>query len=248
MKITLDQIRSDLAEKGWKVRSEEYINLSTDMEFECPEGHLVIAPYKKIRNKFQCPICNSNPLKKMDMSPIPKTEARRVLALDQATKISGWSLWDDETLLRYGVFKAKSKDTIDRLVEIRQWLTNLIINYKPDIVLLEDIQYQQKIEGKAVFNGEAINGVTVYKALAELLGVLQVSLREQGVDFKVVSSSTWRADVGIKGKTRTDKKRSAQVHVRDWFDINVTEDEADAICIGRYGTRNCKPVEMFQWG
>lgn len=106
----------------------------------------------------------------------------------------------------------------------------------------------QRIEGKAVFNGETVNGVTVYKALAELLGVLQVSLREQGVDFKVVSSSTWRSDVGIKGKTRTDKKRSAQVHVRDWFDINVTEDEADAICIGRYGTRNCKPVEMFQWG
>lgn len=52
MKITLDQIRSNLAEKGWKVRSEEYINLSTDMEFECPEGHLVIAPYKKLEINF----------------------------------------------------------------------------------------------------------------------------------------------------------------------------------------------------
>ena len=106
----------------------------------------------------------------------------------------------------------------------------------------------EKVEGKTVFNGNAVNGVTVYKTLAELLGVLQVSLREQGIDFEVVSSSVWRKEIGIKGKMRSEKKQSAQKQVREWFNIDVSEDEADAICIGQYAVRKHKTVKMFQWG
>lgn len=244
MKITLDQIQSNLQEKGWKVLSDKYVNLSEEMEFECPKGHKVLAPYKKIRDKFRCPICDADPIKKLDINPIKKTNARRVLALDQATKISGWSLWDNDDLVKYGVFKTKSVDTVDRLIEVRQWLYNLLINYKPDIVLLEDIQLQNTVNGKKT---DGVVGVTTYKALAELLGVLQVTLREQGINFKVVPSSVWRSDVGVKGWSRVDRKRSAQTLVRDWIQTNVTEDEADAICIGRYGAKNCKAVQMNKW-
>lgn len=248
MKITLDQIRREAEKQGWKVNSTKYVNLTTDMEFECPNGHQVVLPYKKLRDKFCCPQCNTNPLKDLKLAPIEKNGAKRILALDQATKITGWSLWDDETLVQYGLFRTKAKTSVDRLSEIHQWLNQLVGIYKPDLVLLEDIQYQEKVEGKTVFNGNAVNGVTVYKTLAELLGVLQVSLREQGVDFEVVSSSVWRKEIGIKGKMRSEKKQSAQKQVKEWFNIDVSEDEADAICIGQYAVRKHKTVKMFQWG
>lgn len=249
MKITLDQIKADLSEKGWKVLSDEYVNLTSEMKFKCPEGHIVIAPYKKIRNKFECPICKNNPLKNLDSSPLPKTKETRLLALDQATQISGWSLWDGNKLVRYGVFTASSKDTIERLSQIHFWLLNLIINFQPDIVILEDIQMQDFSgnSGKERTSKYDTIGVTTFKSLAELLGVLQVTLKENKIDFKVVSSQVWRKGIGIKGRTRTDRKRSAQQFVKQEYDINVSEDEADAICLGRYGIKNYALPKVIKW-
>lgn len=249
MKITLDQIKADLSEKGWKVLSDEYVNLSTEMEFKCPEGHIVMAPYKKIRGKYECPICKSNPLKNIDNTSIPKTKETRLLALDQATQISGWSLWDGNKLIKYGIFHATSKDTIERLSQIHFWLLNLILNFQPDIVILEDIQMQDfsgKSKEEKISRYDTI-GVTTFKSLAELLGVLQVTLKENKIDFKVISSQVWRKGIGIKGRSRADRKRSAQRLVKEWYDINVTEDEADAICIGKYGIDNCQPPTIIKW-
>lgn len=241
MKITLDQIKTNLGEKGWKVLSNEYINLTTDMEFECPEGHKVITPYRKLRTKLECPVCKNNPFKEMETIPAPKNGVQRVLALDQATQISGWSLWDDDQLIKYGAFKTTPKDTVDRLVQMRHWLLNLIANYQPDVIVFEDIQLQEH-QG-----AQKDMGVTTYKALAELLGVLRVTSKEAKIDSKVISSNTWRKDVGVKGRSRADRKRSAQQLVKEWYDINVTEDEADAICLGRYGIKNCVAPKLIKW-
>ena len=52
------------------------------MEFECPNGHQVILPYKKLRDKFCCPQCNTNPLKDLKLAPIEKKRKKRILALD----------------------------------------------------------------------------------------------------------------------------------------------------------------------
>ena len=36
--------------------------------------------------------------------------------------------------------------------------------------------------------------------------------------------------------------------VKRWYDVQVSEDEADAICIGRYGSNNFKKeIEMVSW-
>lgn len=57
---------------------------------------------------------------------------------------------------------------------------------------------------------------------------------ELKVPFKICSTNTWRAHCGVKGQKRADKKRSMQLLVKEWFDITVTDDEADAIGIGKY--------------
>ena len=60
-------------------------------------------------------------------------------------------------------------------------------------------------------------------------------------------SQVWRKGIGIKGRTRTDRKRSAQQFVKQEYDINVSEDEADAICLGRYGIKNCISPKVIKW-
>jgi len=91
-------------------------------------------------------------------------------------------------------------------------------------------------------------GVTTYRTLARLQGALLVACKESGVDAVVCAPATWRAHCGVKGRTRADKKRSMQNLVKEWFDVTVSDDVADAIGLGKYVSNTYKKkVEIFNW-
>lgn len=113
----------------------------------------------------------------------------------------------------------------------------MINAWKPDLVILEDIQLQKTNQG-----GDA---VLTYKKLAQLLGTLENYLYETKISYKIVPSATWRALSDIKGKNRTEKKRSAQLKVKEQYDISVTQDEADAILIGVWGAHQHKKNDII---
>ena len=240
-KIKIEDIRKAAIEHNWTVVSEEYKNLNTDMEFICNEGHNVYAPYKKIRDKWECPICQKNKYFNFDSEIKPKKKnIQRTIGLDQATHLTGYSIFDGNDLIYADVFEATAEDEIQRDIEIRNWLIQLIQNWNPDVIGLEDIQLQQ-------FNSKMI-GVTTYRTLARLQGILMAACEEQKVEYVVCAPATWRANSGVKGRTRTDKKRSMQTLVKEWFDITVSDDVADAIGIGKYISENHKKkVEVFNW-
>lgn len=47
--------------------------------------------------------------------------------------------------------------------------------------------------------------------------------------------ATWRNFSSIKGKSRSDRKKNAQLKVQSLYDIKVGTDVAEAILIGRWG-------------
>ena len=59
----------------------------------------------------------------------------------------------------------------------------------------------------------------------------------------------WRSAVGVKGRSRSDKKKSGQLIVKQRYGEIYANDESDAILIGLYGIRQdfSKP-EMMSWG
>ena len=248
-RLKINDIKKDLEERGWKLLSEEYQNLDSILEFQCPEGHHVLKSYKQIRRKYECPICKKNPLNKINQIDFPpKKDCRRLLALDQATIITGWALYDDEKLINYGIYNANQEENLNsRLVNIKQWLVNIVELAKPDIVVFEDIQLQEF--EKRIPNQKKDNiGLLTYKALAKLIGVLECLLTEMKIEYYIVPSSVWRSSVNITGRSRSDKKKNAQIKVKQWYDIRVSEDEADAICIGRHGSKAySKKTRMIKW-
>lgn len=228
-RITLDSIREELAADNWKLLSPEYKNLDGDLVFECNEGHTVYSNWKRIRSRRECPICRDNQFKK-DMKVAPKgKDVFRTLALDQATHITGYALFDNDFLIKFGTFETNLEDEIARDNKLKSWMLQMIEVWQPDRVLLEDIQYQDKIEGRT-------GNIVVYKALAHLQGILMEALFEKKIPYEIVHQATWRSSCGVKGKYRSDKKASARRLIKEWYDVNVTEDEADAICIGKHGT------------
>lgn len=227
-KIKLEDIQNEIGADGWKLVSTEYVNLDTEMTFECPEGHRVFMPWKKLRTKRECPTCKQTMVVEQDDKVLPKSKGvKRTLALDQASKVTGYAIFDDTKLIKYGTFTTSSDDDIERFTMIRAWLLSMIVSWKPDYIGLEGIQFQEEGSGQKM-------GVTVFQTLARLQGILMITCHDNKVPFEICPTNTWRHSCGVKGKTRTDKKRSMQLLVQQWYGVKVSEDEADAIGIGHH--------------
>lgn len=145
-----------------------------------------------------------------------------ILALDQATKVTGYSVWQDGKLVKHGTFEYGNPDVAQRLHDVKLHVLALIQKYNIEKLYLEDIQLEQKF------------GVTTYKLLAELIGVLQELAVENQIQCDLIPSATWRSTCGIRGKARSDKKANSQKHVFEKYGLQVSDDIADAICIGEY--------------
>ena len=240
-KIKIEDIREAAIEHGWQLVSTTYKNLDTGLSFICAEGHEISVPYKRVRDKWECPLCKAN--KYYNFSEVIKSKPKgvqRAIGLDQATHITGYSIFDDDELIYAGTFEATAEDEIARDVQIQNWLIQLIVNWKPDIVGLEGIQLQQ-------FNDKTV-GVTTYQTLARLQGILMATCYDLKTDYIICPPATWRNHSGVKGRSRADKKRSMQNKIKEWFDITVSDDVADAIGIGKYiNETHKKKVEVFNW-
>lgn len=226
--ITIDSIQSELPE-GWKLISTSYKNLDTELEYLCPVGHKVYNTWKRMRLRAECPICKGK-LALSENVIIPKSKGTyRTIAIDQATHISGYAIYDDKKLIKYGTFTAKLTKEIERDNEIKMWLCSLITNWQPDLIAIEGIQLQT--DGKM-----HSMGVTTFETLARLQGILMEACYEFKTDFVICPTNTWRAHCKVKGQTRADKKRSMQLLAKQWHEVIASEDEADAIGIGKYAS------------
>ena len=144
-----------------------------------------------------------------------------ILALDQASRTSGFAVFQEDQLVASGTFTYEDDDFSLRLVKIRNKVISLIDQYDINKILLEDIQLQGQT-----------NNVETYRKLAEVLGVLEELSREQGIPHEIIHSQTWKSTLGIKGRDRATQKRNAQAYVVATYNKKVTQDCADAICIG----------------
>ena len=152
-----------------------------------------------------------------------------VLALDQSTTATGWSLFKDEKLIDYGVFKPNG-DRNKRINDMRSWLEHKVEEISLDaslelVLVLEDIQMQRNVE--------------TYKSLAQLQGVLinlgYIMEKKGKINRTVIYySSEWKKTCGIKGRLSAEQKANAQQHIVDKYKVKVTQDTCDAICLGEH--------------
>ena len=150
---------------------------------------------------------------------------RRTLALDQASRTTGWAIYDNKTLIASGHFSIPANKIIqDRLKSFVIYLNDLIEKYHPEKIYYEGIQYQSNIE--------------TYKKLAYIQAM--IIYFSGSIPITELGPSHWRSVIkdkhGIKfGRSRAEQKQKAQEFAEQFFNKKVTEDEADAICLGYAG-------------
>lgn len=230
--INIYGVRNDLEAEGWQLISETYKNLKSPLEMKCPKGHLQTQTYDQWRKHKLCDACMAGDPYKVKNNKVPPKGAnvQRVLALDAATSVTGYAVYDDKALVGYGTFKTNSTyEATRRINQVKNWLKAVIKEWEPDFIGLENIQLQK-------YGARADVQVKTFQTLANLQGVLLDTIFEACIDHDIVYPSEWRSYCGINdGDTHRDaKKKAAQAKVKIWYDMNCTEDEADAICIGKF--------------
>ena len=118
-----------------------------------------------------------------------------LLALDQASRTTGYAIYQDDKLIKYNKFTFDDSDFGVRLLKIRNKIDNLIKEYNIDEVAFEDIQLQENVE--------------TFKKLAEVFGVVYELISEKQLPYYIVLASSWKSTLSIKGKHRAEQKKNA---------------------------------------
>lgn len=156
----------------------------------------------------------------------------KLLALDQASRTSGFAVFEDGKLIKYGKFTFNDTDFGIRLMKIRDKVKALIDEFSIDKVVFEDIQLQDNVD--------------TFKKLAEVFGVIFELVTELNIPHEAILASSWKSTLKIKGAQRPEQKKNAQLWVVNNYNIKPTQDECDAICIGVHAIKN-KPAAAFDW-
>lgn len=233
-KLNEQEINGILESKGLTcLNIEEYKNLDSTLLFKCKNNHSIEASMRTIRNAhFKCPECEG----KLSISDsvsniaIPNKTGYRIVAIDNATENAGLSIFDNEKLVYYHLYKYEG-DTIKRMVLNRKFLEDVIITqWQPDLIVFEDIQYQ--------------NNILTFKTLAMLLGSSLISCAAKHIKTETVMSKVWRSHFMINGKTRIEQKKQAIDKIQTMYNIAVNDDIAEAILLGKYAVDKLKIQEV----
>lgn len=146
----------------------------------------------------------------------------KVLSLDQSTTKSGYCLFEDGEYVCSGIVdKSKSElDTDARSFDMAKDLWKVIKKYKPEVLILENVQKQ--------------TSVSTVITLARLAGMIIGYAEAHGVKTYILGPSQWRKALSYRQGSQVKRKELKQQsydYVKEHYGFVKSEDENEAICI-----------------
>lgn len=160
-----------------------------------------------------------------------------ILSLDLSTKSSGWAIFKEGLLIDSGCITSSSLDLLKRINIMINGLKEIVEKYNPDKVIAEEVRPE---------NG--MQNLKTHRALMWLQGgvALMLYAYNKNLEMELIYPSSWRAAIGIKtgrGIKRTSLKEKDIQFVKENYNLDVNDDEADAICIG-YSCSHDEEIEI----
>jgi Holliday junction resolvasome RuvABC endonuclease subunit len=145
-----------------------------------------------------------------------------VLSLDQSTRVSGYAVFEDGEYVHSGIVDmSKSKlDTDERSFEMAKALWRIIKQYKPEHLILEDVQQQA--------------GPKTVIILARLAGMVIGYAEAHKVKTHILLPAHWRKILGYSQGSkvkRAELKQQSIDYVKRKYNIDASEDECEAIAL-----------------
>ncbi len=162
-----------------------------------------------------------------------------IMSLDQSTRASGWSIFDNGEYICSGVvdMSKSTLDTDERSFEMAKELWKIIKKYKPNELVLEQVQNQSNTKTVII--------------LARLAGMIIGYAEAHGVKTHTVEPSKWRGALSYKQGPkvkRAELKEQSRQYVKDNYGFEKTEDENEAIALNAAAHKIYNFVEEDLWG
>ena len=173
-----------------------------------PKKEELLSLLKKVKDEYK-PFFEDSPICK-------------IVSLDTASTISGWAYFEDGKLIESGEINlSKEKDTEIRVEEMVLRIFDVLNKYSPNIIVVE-----KNVVGR---------NVKVERMLGHIVGATKGWALDHYKEFVLLSPSEWRA--AVKGTVACPNKRKeakawSVIRVRQIFQKNVSDNEADAILLG----------------
>lgn len=153
----------------------------------------------------------------------------RLISFDSSSSKTGWAIFDNAEYKKSGIInldtnecRKKYKGNSDKRIEdMCLSIIDLLKKYKPDIIVIEKLNVGRNM--------------VVTRCLSKIIGAVYCySILNNDVFYYEIQPSQWRSQIGIQSskRKREEYKRLSIQYVKDSFNIDVSDDEADAICAG----------------
>lgn len=145
-----------------------------------------------------------------------------LIALDESTTSTGYAIFKNRILIEHGIFSSKSKDVLERVSYIMEEIEKIIENYKPDNMIIEDVQI-------------TMNAATA-KSLLGLQFMIEIYAHRNNISCETYRTTKWRKILGLSNSRTLDRKAKKQEtidYIKNKYNIEILkDDESDAIAIG----------------
>ena len=162
---------------------------------------------------------------------------KRLVAFDQASNHTGYSVFDDAKLIKWGLLDASGlgDNTKARIKDMIRQINEVLSTYNPDLVIIEGVM------------GQANTHVLI--VLAQLQGCIIRMCDAAGIDYVIYEPTVWRSQLSFaQGKKvkRAELKAQAVEFIRKAYKLMVEEDVCEAICIGLSHLKRMKIITDFE--
>lgn len=146
----------------------------------------------------------------------------KILTLDLSTKSSGFAIGKDEILQHSGCITVNEKETLKRIIVMRNKIAEIIEQNCIDKIIMEQVYPE--------YNSHT-NKILMWMQAAIAISAYQIN---PNIECEFINASSWRAALKIKqgsGIKRQQLKQQDIKYIKDKYNLTVNDDQADAICI-----------------
>lgn len=153
----------------------------------------------------------------------------RILVIDQATIHTSYNIIDvtdkKPTWLCASVISIRKGNAVERMVELRNRLQELIEEYSITDMVIEDLNWSRKVNANTTI------------VLCKLLGMMEVLAVDNKINVHIMNIIKWKRDAGILTRTRDEqKKESIKLALKRFPDYKAiilkSDDVGDALNMG----------------
>lgn len=144
----------------------------------------------------------------------------KILALDQAQNMTGYAVFEDSDLHKWGVIDYHREDVELRLPLMTNHILLLMNKYQPDVVVFEGVSLRDSVQ-------RLIH-------LAWVQGCIIEMCLERKIPYEIYQPTLWRKILEFTQRndmSRKALKEQAVDYVKTCYGIRVNDNAAEAICI-----------------